>query len=140
MTPKCRQTIKEMKRYVHWGCISLSQKLTEDFIRKMKKKVDWNGVSRRQKLSPEFIKEFENDVNWTHISSEQKLDIDSITELQERIDWYLLLWKNPHIIIDDYFVMKFQDKIEEFGTEKLKHRLKNVQNKIVDRTYDIILT
>ena len=58
---------------VEWGVISISQKLSEDFIREFKDKVDWELISKNQKLSEDFIREFKDKVSWPEILHYQTL-------------------------------------------------------------------
>src|SRR5574344_1543872 len=78
--------IREFQDNVDWNCISQSQKLSEDFIREFQNKVYWNWISQSQKLSENFIREFKNEVNWVCISIYQKLSEDFIKEFNLKID------------------------------------------------------
>ena len=56
-------SVEKFKDKVYWYRISISQKLSEDFIREFKNEVNWDYISQYQKLSEEFIREFKDKVD-----------------------------------------------------------------------------
>src|SRR5574344_112363 len=102
--------IREFQDNVDWNCISQSQKLSEDFIREFQNKVYWNWISQSQKLSENFIREFKNEVNWVCISIYQKLSEDFIKEFQNKVDWF---WISANQKLSEDFIKEFNLKIDE---------------------------
>ena len=77
-------SIEEFKDKVHWGNISYSRTLSEDFIREFKDKMDWHNISCSQKLSEYFIREFKDKVYWYNIFIKQELSGCFIKEFKYR--------------------------------------------------------
>lgn len=156
MTPECRKTIQELimhfkykctvdtfKEYEDkvWTAISKYEYLSEDFIIGFRDEVDWDYISAFQKLSEKFIREFQDRVYWPWLSYTQTLSEDFIREFQHKIRWEMLMLNDIKINFDnfsDLFFLEFADKIKNCGTEEQIQRLEKIQNKVIDRTYDII--
>src|SRR5574344_1881028 len=95
---------------VNWVCISIYQKLSEDFIREFQDKVYWNWISQSQKLSENFIREFQNEVYWFNISIYQKLSEDFIREFQNKVYWFNI---SRYQKLSEDFLKEFNLKIDE---------------------------
>lgn len=134
--------IREFQNKVYWMQISAFQELSEDFIREFRHKVNWDIIPREHKVSENLIREFQNEINWRGVSMFQELSEDFIREFRHKVDWDLMLTCNRNIrceCFSDSFYRDFADEIKELGTKKQKQRLKDILNRTVDMTYDIIL-
>ena len=98
-----------------WKEISISQKLSEDFIREFQDNVDWISISMYQKLSESFIREFQDKVNWGNISWYQKLSENFIREFQYEVSWYGI---SSHQNLSENFIRDFQDNVNWFRISK----------------------
>jgi phosphoribosylanthranilate isomerase len=103
-----KASLSIFKDKVNWGCISSSQKLSEEFIREFKDKVDWDWISTYQKLSEEFIKEFKDEVNWHHISAHQKLSEEFIREFKDKVYWDCISRDQK---LSEEFIKEFKDEV-----------------------------
>ena len=92
-----------------WKEISMSQKLSEDFIREFQDKVNWDRISRCQKLSEDFIREFQDKVKWGWISMYQNLSEDFIREFQDKVVWRFISERQN---LSESFIRDFQDKVD----------------------------
>lgn len=81
---------------MNWGVISISQKLSEDFIRKFADKLDWQFISLKQELSEPFMEEFIDRLDWWHIARWQKLSESFIERHRNKMDKHQLQI-NKHI-------------------------------------------
>ena len=93
---------------LNWLCISIHQKLSEDFIRRFQHKVNWENISAHQKLSESFIREFKDKVDWYFISIYQNLSENFIQEFQDKVVW-LDISSSQNLSED--FIREFQDKV-----------------------------
>jgi hypothetical protein len=107
---------------VNWVCISMDQKLSEEFIGKYQDKVCWQYISAYQKLSEDFIEKHADKINWKHISAYQKLSEEFIDKYQDKVNWgcisgYQKLSKsfrkkhNVKIPYNDWLYTSTEDKI-----------------------------
>jgi hypothetical protein len=101
-------SVKKFKDKVDWEWISISQKLSEDFIREFKDRIDWLWISQYQKLSEDFIREFKDEVIWGFISKYQKLSEKFIKDFKNEVDWR---WISIFQKLSENFIRKFQNKV-----------------------------
>jgi hypothetical protein len=100
--------IKEFQDNINWDYISEFQKLSENFIKEFQDKINWKYISKHQKLSEEFIREFQDKVNWIHISKYQKLSEDFIKEFKNKVYWYNV---SAYQKLSEDFIKEFKNKV-----------------------------
>ena len=100
--------IREFKDEVDWSCISIYQKLSLEFIREFKDKVNWSCISEYQELSKKFIREFKDEVFWPSISEYQKLSLEFIREFKDKVSWSYISKSQK---LSEEFIREFKDKI-----------------------------
>jgi hypothetical protein len=93
---------------INWKCISINQKLSEEFIEKYIDKVDWDYISIRQKLSESFIEKHKDKINWVYISQYQTLSESFIEKYGDKINWFRI---SRHQTLSEEFIEKHMDKI-----------------------------
>jgi hypothetical protein len=74
-----------------WYVISVSAKLSEEFIREFQNELDWKYICTHQVLSEKFILEFESKLDWTDLSDHQILSEDFIRRNKDKLDWNSLI-------------------------------------------------
>lgn len=160
MTPKCKQTIAELIGYFGYNCnvntfkshkgkcwefISMYQFLSEDFMREFAHKISWYWIPVYQKLSENFMIEYHDKIDWWQVSRWQKMSESFLLKFQHKISWAALFECN-HLVrhfnfSDDFYIecTGYADMIRESGTVEEIEKLEEIENRPVDRTYDIIL-
>lgn len=108
-----------------WRVISVTQKLSEDFIREYQRYISWHEVSRYQKLSESFIEEFSHEVDWYNISRYQTLSEDfiksnihkmrphDIVKYQKLSDKFVVKHFKNYFNCDVYGIIKYQKLNED---------------------------
>ena len=91
---------------IDWEEVSITQKLTEDFIREHKDLVSWSGISWKQKLSEAFIREHKDLVSWSGISWKKKLSESFIREYKDSVNW---AWISRRQKLSDAFIEEFKE-------------------------------
>ena len=78
-------SIRENPRQYNWCIMSLSYKLSENFMREFSDYIKWAYICIYQKLSEDFIRDYHTKVLWYFIGSNQNLSEEFILEFKEYI-------------------------------------------------------
>ena len=95
-----------------WACISIWQKLSEEFIDRHADKLNWFYISCKQRLSEKLIEKHKDKVDWVCISGQQKLSEDFIRRHATDVDWSRIC---NHQILSEEFIEEFVDRIPNAG-------------------------
>lgn len=128
-------SIRKNPRGCNWCIMSLSYKLSEEFMREFSAYIKWAYICIYQQLSEDFIRDYHTKVLWYFIGSHQKLSEEFILEFKEYI-FLDSLELNKKIDIK-YPSYKFMYYFRPFFNDKYKyHRaICKIQRYVINYLY-----